>query len=175
MKKTIIFGMIFAFFLCAGYVYTISSVDIKKIQPETEEVLLRKKEITADTEMIYQYFYTEDRVTKEQTEEAPMFLQGLDFEQLQSVYNGWQIVYFSPEKVMLRCKIEGKSNESYILGEENGYLAVFYEDGQKIIHLHERTDIPISALPDGESRQIKEGMRVIGEENLARVLADYMS
>ncbi len=181
MRKVFLIAALCSFFIClgAGYYYTkrLAETDAEKLSATvpSSEVMQAKKEIDANTEMIYQYFYTQDRVTKEQTEPAPVFLQGLEREQLQSVYNGWQIVYFSPEKVILRCKIEGKSSESYIIGQEDGYLAIFYEDGQKVIHLYERTDIPLSTLPDGEAEQIREGLRVTGEENLAKVLSDFMS
>ena len=72
-------------------------------------------------------------------------------------------------------KKSGLSDEVYVLGEDDGFLAVFYEDGKKQLRLKERTELPLSALPDGEARQLQEGMRVIGEENLAKVLADFMS
>ncbi len=181
MKKIIIWGAFFTFFffMAVGYVYSLRQTEMENEQADlqmlAEEAVFQKQEIEQKTKMIYQYFYTKDRVTKEQIEPAPSFLQGLNREQLQSVYTGWQIVYFSPEKVILRCKIDGKSSESYIIGEYEGYLAVFYEDIQKTIHLREQTDIPLSALPEGEAKQIQEGLRVTGEENLAKVLADYMS
>ncbi len=41
--------------------------------------------------------------------------------------------------------------------------------------MQERTEIPLTALPEGEALQIREGLRVTGEENLARLLADFMS
>ena len=105
--------------------------------------------------MIYQYFYSKDKVTKEYTEMAPVFLQGLHLEELQSIYLDWQVVLFSPEKVILRCKIDGLSSETYILGEMDGFLAVFYEDAQKGIHLKEKTLLPLSALPEEEAEEIE--------------------
>ncbi len=180
MRKTIALAALSSFLLCllAGYYISLWIGERDKQMAAGEEslnVLQAPKEINAQTKMIYQYFYTKDRVTKEQIELAPDFLQGLNLEQLQSVYNGWQVVLFSPERVILRCSIDGMSSESFILGEDEGYLAVFYEDGNKAIHLRERTDLPLSALPDGEAKQIREGLRVTGEENLAKLLADYMS
>lgn len=144
-------------------------------ETEAHAVLEEKKRIHAGTKIVYQYFYTQDRVMKKHIEPAPEFLQGLDLEQLKSIYTGWQVVFFSSEQVILRCSIEGMSDEVYVLGEDEGFLAVFYEDGKKQLRLKERTELPLSALPDGEARQLQEGMRVIGEENLAKVLADFMS
>ncbi len=181
MKKTIVCCVLTAFFVCMalGYAHSLRQMRQENAPADAdvqvEEVLLQKQEISDKTEIIYQYFYLRDRVMKEQREPAPVFLQGVDRKQLESIYNGWQIVYFSPERVILRCKIEGKSSESYIIGEYEGYIAVFYEDAQKTIHLHERTDIPVSTLPEGEERQLREGLRVIGEENLVKLLADYTS
>lgn len=179
MRKIITIAALCSFllFMLAGYYVALwmGERDAGMAEEESKQALQTKNEITTDTKMIYQYFYTRDKVTKEQTEPAPDYLQGLDMEQLKSVYNGWQIVLFSPEKVILRCSIDGLSSESYILGEDDGFLAVFYEDAQKGLHLKERTELPLSSLPEGEAKQIREGLRVTGEENLAKVLADYMS
>ena len=142
---------------------------------QANHTIQTKQVIRANTKMIYQYFYSKDKTIKEQIEQAPVFLQGLDMEQLKSVYSVWQIMFFSPEKVILRCKIEGLSSETYILGESDGFLAVFYEDTQKNIHLKEKTELPLSALPEGEVMQLREGIRVTGEENLAKLLSDFMS
>lgn len=180
MRKAIAVAVLSSFLLCllAGYYISlwIGERDREMAAGDgSRNVLQTEKEINAQTKMIYQYFYTSDRVTKEQIETAPDFLQGLNLEQLKSIYNGWQVVLFSPERVILRCSIEGMSSESFILGEDDGYLAVFYEDGNKAVHLKERTDLPISTLPEGDARQIREGLRVTGEENLAKLLSDYMS
>ena len=180
MRKTIAAAALVSFllFLLAGYYISLWIMGQDKQlagTTESKEVLQTQREITGQTKMIYQYFYTEDRITKEQIETAPVFLQGLSLEQLKSIYNGWQVVSFSPERVILRCSIEGRSSEVFLLGEDEGYLAVFYEDTDKTIRLKERTELPLSALPEGEARQIREGIRVTGEENLAKLLSDYMS
>ena len=178
MRKTAVAAALLSFLVCllAGYYATLWMGERHQTaEAETKTVLQEKKRIHAGTKMIYQYFYTRDRVTKKHIELAPDFLQGLDLEQLKSIYTGWQVVFFSPDQVVLRCSIDGLSSETYVLGEEEGFLAVFYEDEKKNLHLKERTELPLSALPEGEARQIQEGMRVIGEENLAKVLADFMS
>lgn len=179
MRKKMVIVALCSFLLCmlSGYYLTIwTEKEREQLQLSQESKMTQSIPlISSDTKMVYQYFYSRDRVTKEQVEMAPVFLQGLDMDQLKSVYNGWQVILFSPEKVILRCKIDGLSSETYIIGESDGFLAVFYEDGQKGIHLKEKTELPITSLPDGERLQVEEGLRITGEENLARVLADYLS
>ena len=179
MKKLVFIVALCSFLLCmlGGYYLTlwIGERDKRMEAAQEGQYVHSIPMINSSTKMVYQYFYTKDKVTKEQIEMAPQFLQGIDMEQLKSVYEGWQIILFSPEKVILRCKIEGLSSETYILGEDDGFLAIFYEDAQKGIHLKEKTALPINALPEGEVMQIREGLRVTGEENLAKVLSDLMS
>ncbi len=177
MRKTLCIASVisFLFFLFLGYSHALLVGEREERETAEAPVMQQRNIILPDTRMVYQYFYTSDRVTKEESEKAPEFLQGLDMQQLESVYNGWQIVLFSPETVILRCSIEGLSSETYILGEEDGFLAVFYEDAQHMIRLKERTDIPLSVLAEEETEKLREGMRVIGEEELARVLSDLNS
>lgn len=179
MRKIVIITAFCSFllFMLAGYYVTLRMGE-RGQQMEAvraNHTIQTNQMIHSNTKIIYQYFYSKDKTIKEQIEQAPVFLQGLDMEQLKSIYTGWQIMFFSPEKVILRCKIDGLSSETYILGESDGFLAVFYEDVQKNIRLKEKTELPLSALPDGEAMQLREGIRVTGEENLAKLLSDLMS
>ena len=179
MRKAIFIASLCSFLLFMFLSYQITlrmgERDKRITEMEDETVMQQKNLIRDDTKIVYQYFYIRDRVTKESSEMAPDFLQGLDKEQLESVYDGWQIVLFSPETVILRCSLDGLSSETYILGEQDGFLAVFYEDAQKVIRMKEMTEVPLSALAEEDARKIREGVRVTGEENLAKMLADLTS
>ena len=179
MKKVIMIAAFGSFLLCllGGYYLTLWMGERDKRMESAQEKLVINAEplINASTKMVYQYFYSKDKVTKETIEMAPVFLQGLNMEQLQSIYHGWQMILFSPEKVIIRCNIDALSSETYIIGESDGFLAVFYEDGQKGLHLKEKTELPISTLPEEDRMLVKEGIVVTGEENLARFLSDFMS
>lgn len=183
MKKRewILAFVIFVICIVTGFLYTFhpktepqeqdtAGVNVNMMQTARQDAKIKK-----DTKMVYQYYYTEDCITKEQEEQAQEFLLGLTKAQVESIYDGWQMVYFSPKRVILRSTIEGRSDENYLLGIHNGYLAVFRENEENKISLEEQTDIPISSLPEGEIQQLKEGMRILGENNLAKVLADYKS
>ena len=179
MKKKVVLLALAGFFLSLGIGYYFSDRDheSKNLPTQEESVQVAKREVTVKKEgrIIYQYYYTKDAITKEVNEPVPDFLEGLNREQLQSIYNGWQIVYFSPEKVILRCSVEGKSSEVFLLKGYEGYLAVFVEDIDKKMRLKELTQVPISILPEIERQQLTEGIYVLGEENLVRLLSDFTS
>lgn len=169
----------FAVFFCfavAGFLFAYDPVqEDNSVEQNTVPTVGENAAIQRDTEMVYQYYYTQDEMTKEQKEPAQDYLIGLNRKQLESIFQGWQLVYFSPEKVILRCSVEGTSTESYLLGVYEGCLAVFCEKEGNQIMLTEKTDIPIDVLPLAEQQQLREGIRVNGEENLAKLLADYTS
>lgn len=174
----------FAVFACFAAFGFYSTYDPSRGESAAEELAAgedvlptagKEAVIQKDTQIVYQYYYTKDQVTKEQTEPAQDYLLGLDRKQLESIFQGWQLIFFSPEKVILRCSVEGVSTESYILGVYDGCLAVFCEKEGQQITLTEKTEIPITALPMEEQQQLREGIRVNGENNLAKLLADYTS
>lgn len=177
MRKKVVLLALAGFFLSLGLGYVLTAKEQEKLPAQEYTVLVGKKEVTVKKEgkIIYQYYYTKDAITKEVTEPVPDFLEGLNRQQMQSIYNGWQIVYFSPEKVILRCSVEGKSSEVFVLKEYEGNLAVFTEDIDKKMKLKELTKVPISVLPDPERQQLLEGIYVLGEENLVKLLSDFTS
>ena len=113
MRKTAVIAALLSFLVCllAGYYAALWRGEQHSAETEAHAVLEEKKRIHAGTKIVYQYFYTQDRVMKKHIEPAPEFLQGLDLEQLKSIYTGWQVVFFSSEQVILRCSIEGMSDE----------------------------------------------------------------
>ena len=69
----------------------------------------------------------------------------------------------------------GSSNQRYVIGEKEGYVAVFYEEEQQGISLKEVTDIPIDGLSEDEKLRLGEGIKVLGKEALDRTLENYSS
>lgn len=143
--------------------------------PTLHPASVKEDTIADDAHIVYQYYYTEDEITKEKVESVQNFQKGLTLAQLQSIYDGWQVVSFSPQKVILRCSVEGRSDACFLLGEYQGYLAVFQEDMHKRFILYEQTDVPLVALPLAEQQKLKEGIFVMGEIELAKLLSDYSS
>ena len=179
MKKTVWITALCSFllFLAIGYYLTLrmGERELQNKNVYAESAAGTKQVITENTKLICRYFYTLDRVTKECMETAPAYLCGLNMEQLADVYKDWEIIRFSSEKVIMRTVIDGMSTEAYLIGESEGKIAVYLDDPEKGAILKEKTDIPISVLPEEEIDKIRAGIQVIGEEALVKILSDYSS
>ncbi len=185
MKKNELLWIICACF-AVGIISCIITAGIyeKKIQnlpytaqgaEESISVATDTARITPSTKMVYEYYYTEDGVTQTLEDVPPYFLLDMTLEDMKKVYTDWQIVSFSSKEVVMRKTVEAKSNEQYIIGEKDGYIAVFYKEPQHGVILHEMTNTPLSSLPIEERERLLNGIDVTGDENLARILSDYTS
>ena len=153
--------------------------DNKSINEEIEDDVValapQFQKINPSTKMVYEYYYPEDNVTEVYEDSPPYFLIDYTFEDLKRLYPNWTIASFSDKEVVMKKKIAGPSNQRYIIGEEDGYIAVFYDLGDNERMLKEVTDKPLSAFSETERDILTEGIRVTGNDKLYRALENYSS
>lgn len=132
--------------------------------------------ILVNTRIVYQYYYTGDNVMEEHTDIPPDYIIGMKFSDLMNYYPNWQIISFSGKQVVMRKIINDTSDRHYIVSQQDGYIAVFYESGEENgSALHEMTDISIDTLTHEEQVRLNDGIYVRGDEELYRILEDYGS
>ncbi len=131
--------------------------------------------ILATTNMVYEYYYTSDGKTERTEELPPYFMIDMTEQSLKESFSEWQIVKFTSDEVVMQKNIEGKSSQYYILGIQDGYVAVFYEEPINGTSLKELTETPIAALSDEELIRLKAGIHVMGNDQLIKALEDYGS
>lgn len=124
-------------------------------------------------EVVYQYYYTFDSVTKEVVENIPQYLVGATREQTVDIFPDWQLLLFSENKVILRKFIDANSDEIYYISDVDGYIAIFNENERKQLKLIEQTTIPINIFPQFEQEQLQLGIEIIGKENLVKIMSDF--
>ncbi|MDR3091477.1 MAG: hypothetical protein LBU36_04665 [Clostridiales bacterium] len=119
----------------------------------------------------YEYAWPDGRLSREETE-APYFLIGKNRSQLAAVYPRWEVREFTPKSVVLRRRVVPEA-QGYIIGERDGFIAVFYDDEAR--NLAELTDISTAALSPEEKERLREGVKAVGEAELGRFLEAYGS
>lgn len=152
-----------------------SITDNEAVENEVVEAATKTEKITPSTKMVYRYYYVDDDITEEQEDVPPYFMIDLTLDDMIKYYQDWDIVSFSGKEVIMQKTVAGKSNQRYVVGEHDGYVAVFYEEEKDGISLHEVTDTPVSSLTHEEQVRLTDGISVVGENNLIKVLEDYGS
>jgi hypothetical protein len=145
--------------------------------PPKIEILMpaERDEVNENTKFIYEYYYLGDEKTDSTEEDAPYFLYGKTEPELIRLFTDWDIVSFEDNIVTMRKTVEGMSNQYYVIGSLDGYIAVFYKNEINGNNLKEITDTPVSLLPIEIQEQLLKGINVVGEDSLNRMLEDYES
>lgn len=133
---------------------------------EVDEII-----ITPNTTIQYNY-KTDGVITKTLTEKASTSLVNLNQEQLENTLNDVKVSQFSPELVILE-KSEKESLPSYIVGNNNGFVSIFYKDENDTITLYDQTRISIETLPTQDKKMLEKGITAKDDAELAKIIEDY--
>ena len=92
---------------------------------------------------------------------------------LQNKYEGWEIEKFSPTEIYLYKEFDGECGEHYILKEDNGKIVIYRinEEGEE--EIYETTEIAVDYLTEDDKENIKNGIKVNGQEELNQLIEDF--
>lgn len=143
----------------------------ENIQSITTSVVEDK--ISPNAIIIFKIYYQACGHTVTQTIDVPKDLVNQGRKEVLKRYKDWDIASFENTEIVLYKDAEGICNEHYLIKENNGYVAVYYLDEQGNETLKETTSIVMSYLPETDIYRLKEGIKVIGDEQLNATLEDY--
>lgn len=191
-KKMVILTIVFLVILSSsiiGYAYTSKNDNNKKITnsindmvdnttypivtSKIEEDNIKISKITPNT--VIKYNTVEDGVIKSSTSKsAPYQMIGLTEEEFSKTIEDVKILSFTDELVVLEKDLY-KKQDSYIIGEKDGYIAVFYKDENDNITLKNETKILIQNLPEEDKKLLQNGINAKNDTELIRIIEDYTS
>ena len=92
---------------------------------------------------------------------------------LQNKYEGWEIEKFSPTEISLYKEFDGECGEHYIIKEENDKIVIYRinEEGEE--EIYETTEIAVDYLTEDDKENIKNGIKVNGQEELNQLIEDF--
>lgn len=144
-------------------------------EPTTQVSVVPTPRITPSTKLVYEYYYEGDEEVRTIEEVPPYFLIDMTRKDIEQKYPEWELKSFSNAEVVMRKNIPGTVKQRYIIGEYEGFVAVFYEQPVDGVSLRELTDTPISSLSEEDQTKLKIGISVYGDEALMNALENYES
>lgn len=128
---------------------------------------------TPNTVFVFKTYYDKCMHVTTRKNKAPEEFVNKSEEQIQMFYEDWKIEEFNKEKVVFYRELKGICNEHYIIKDIDGYLNIFIIDENNLETLFKKTDIVTKYMPDEDKELLKEGIRVIGKDNLNLAIEDY--
>ena len=143
--------------------------------------LIKKNEISADTPLVLQTYYTKSDIISEYVTSMPASLTGLTTNQLKSTLREWDIKEYKPDNALiLRRRIEKlapEDKDNQHIGIKNGRVVIYYgkkdREGKKIVK--QRTTILVEDLPQSEIKKLRDGIDIRSEEELLTILEGLLS
>lgn len=193
MKKYIICSFCGILVLSAAYIYSyqkLSDSSAAKSESDTQiAVVATENTVKSSARLIVETINASDNTTerKELTmpatylgltrtgilEKLDDYMQNLSISDLEDGLVSYDLMYFSPDCVMLRKTYQPDENfNKYYIKLSKGCITVFYSDKKTV---YEYTDIDINSLPADVAADVISGMEVKDEKTLYDFLENYSS
>ena len=187
MKK-IFYGIaIFLFSFAIGYYESSSLKTLKQslsqnsgdsnIQNQfnitTVETIQTDEKLQFNAEFAQKKYYDECGHFTFQYSELPKELVNLTRQEIEDLYDDWEVESFSPTSLTLSQEINSICNDHYIikLGENN--IEVFNLKNSGELELYKETDISKDYLPPDDLETLSQGIAVYGKAKLNSTLEDF--
>ena len=152
--------------------YKVSDECIK----EAEELALTnsiEKKVSPNATFIMKTKYLRCGHTTKKYETAPPFTVNLSKNDLQKMYENWEIESFSNNEVIMKKSEEGICNEHYVIREKEGQIVVYNLDSKNNEIIIRETGILTAYLPDLDKSNLKKGIFVVGEGSLNKLIENF--
>lgn len=131
------------------------------------------EKVSPNATLVIKKYYKECGHTTKDYAEILEELVNMNEEEVKSNLPDWEIKGFSPDEIVLYKELAGICNEHYVLREKGGNVAIYLLDANENEKLSEITEISTEYLTEQDLKELKEGIRTIGKEELNSLLEDY--
>ena len=147
----------------------------QNIQNGIEVISTSYAEVKASPNCLFEFktYYKGCKHTTTKRENIPEELVNKTEIEMQDRYKDYKIEEFTANNIVLYQEKEGICDEHYLLKENNGYIAIYKIDNAGKEILKENTQIVTTYLPETDKQNLKNGIKIIGRENLSLTLEDY--
>ena len=132
-----------------------------------------EEKISPNCSLTIKSYYKICRHTKKIYQNMPEELTNKTRKEIEEYYNEYKIEKFSSNEVIIYEEIEEECNEHYILKEKEGKISINLVTENGIETEIEKTEIEIEYLPEEDQKNIKQGIRVDGKQELNRLIEDF--
>ena len=129
--------------------------------------------ISPNAKVHQKQFYKKCGHTVEEIFSAPEQIINKNKAEVEKYYYGWKIEQISNKEIFLYKENYGICQEHYVVKDLDGTLMVYKKNENDDEELYLRTQINSKYLPEDDYNRLKNGICIIGKENLYSLLEDY--
>mgnify|MGYP002576699971 FL=1 len=129
--------------------------------------------VSPNAQVIITQKYKKCGHTRTSKDSAPREIINLNQDEVKEFYKNWSVDDFNSNEIKISRTNDGICDEHYILGESDGYISISCKNDIGEYIFKGLTDISTQYLPEDDLEKLKNGIEVVGRDNLNKVLEDY--
>ncbi len=191
MKKSVLVGCIFASIISGILIGIIVHFNNNRVLEEATlkevdnankfverheniiETVTSQEKTSPNTKIVFETLYLQCDHLETKEEDIKIEDVNQDENYFINKYVDWDVKNFSDEKVELYKQQNSICDKHYVVKKLNDYIAIYTlaSDGNE--NLKEITDILTAYLPQEDLNLLEKGIKVNGDNELAKLLSDY--
>ncbi len=190
MKKCCFYGiLIFIFSIVIGYSYSriwnesktvvnensIFKEDVQNMALENMiiETVSEEEKILPTTSFAIKKVFDKCGHFKFSYAELPIEIINLNKNEVENMYNEWNVENFSSKEIVLSKVVDGWCNEHYIIKLDNGVIKIYNKIDDNNLKLYRETEISKEYLTKEDIEKLEVGILVYGEGKINSVIEDF--
>ncbi|MBO5349385.1 MAG: hypothetical protein J6A89_06165 [Clostridia bacterium] len=151
--------------------------DDEKVENKDENTISasnKENEIISPTAKLeMEQYYKQCGHTIQEEYDVPEEIVNMTEDDIKKYYYGWEIGEFSKDRVKIYKENEGICNEHYIIKDDDEYITIYNKniDGEE--QFVRKTDILTKYLPEEDLISLKQGVEIVGKQDLGSFLEDF--
>lgn len=129
--------------------------------------------LTHNTQLIFKTHFTSCGHTIEKSVQASSEEADMDEKQLKEKFTDWEISAYSPPVIELSRRLDAYCPNHFIIGMEDGYIAIYVYDSNGNRTLQEKTDISVATLTPEDQQALEGGIIVDTDDQKEQTLEGF--
>lgn len=129
--------------------------------------------VSPNSKIILKQYYKSCGHTIEEEYNVPEDIVNMTKNQVVQYYNEWVVDEFSKDEIKIHKENTGKCNEHYIAKDTNEYIVIYSVGDNNKENIVKKTDISTKYLSEEDKERLKDGINIVGKENLNVFLEDF--
>ena len=163
-----------------GYKIYDSTVQINKLSQNNQNIIQNDKIVNATREkvspnanVVIRTYYEKCGHNEEVVVELPVEMVNCTQEELENKYKDIELESFSANQLIFLKKEKGICNNHYIVREKDNEINIYKLKSNGEESFFDRTSISTEYLSEIDLKNLKEGIKVYGKEELNSILEDF--
>lgn len=133
----------------------------------------QEKRVSPNARICFEIHYQKCNHVMSKEEKVASSIVNLTEEELKKIYKDWKIEEYSSNYIRMSKSVSGQCEEHYLIKEDNNHIAIYRIGADGNCVLINVTDINTQYLPEIDKKELLNGIKINGIEELNSFIENF--